>query len=248
MNKIKKGERILLLGKNFYLVEAKNEFFCQYGKFDLNKIIGKRFGIKIKTHLGQEFTVIKPNLIDFLKKAKRMPQVVLPKDASLILAETGIDKNSVVLDAGSGSGFLTIFLANHVKKVYTYEKRKEFYSVAKENIKNSGLKNIIIKNKDVLKSREKNIDLITLDLEKPEKVIKHGFNSLKTGGWLVVFSPYFEQVESTLKEIKKYSFTEPRTIENSQREWRIELTKKGTFSRPKPYVMHTGFLTFTRKL
>ena len=188
----------------------------------------------------------KSNLLNILKKLKRVPQIIMPKDASLILAYTGISPDSLIVDAGSGSGFLAIFLAYYCRKgkVVTYEKRPDFAKVAKKNVKLTGLKNIIVKEKDVLKGiEEKNVDLITLDMKGVEKVIKMSFDALEPGGWLVVYSPYIEQVISVRKEIEKLNFTEIKTVENIVREWRV-----GRHTLPEVSgVMHTGWLTFARK-
>lgn len=244
---IKKGEKVLLLGKKNYLVKAEGEFHCQFGKIDLKRIIGKKIGCKIKSNTSEEFAVVKPSIVDFLKHAKRGPQVVLPKDSAAILAETGCSPDFKIVDVGTGSGFLAIFMANFAKKVYTYEKNKKFFALAKENIKNSGLKNIKIKNKDITKGiDEKNIDLITLDLENPEKVVAFAYKALKQGGFLVVYSMHIEEVQRVCSELRNYNFTSPKIIENIQREWQIE---GGTFTRPKTHMLaHTGFLTFARKL
>lgn len=187
------------------------------------------------------------NIIDFLKKAKRGPQVILPRDAAVIVAETGCSPNWKIVDAGTGSGFLALFLANLGCKVYTYEIKKEFYELAKRNIKNSGLKNIVIKNKDITKGiNEKNVDMITLDMKNPEKVIKHAFKSLKSKCWLVVYSMHIEEVKRVFNEISRYQFNEIKILENLQREWQIEGKK---FTRPKTHMLaHTGFLTFARKI
>jgi tRNA (adenine57-N1/adenine58-N1)-methyltransferase len=186
------------------------------------------------------------NLLDILKKLKRLPQIVTPKDASLILAYTGISPDSLIVDAGSGSSFLCIFLAYYCSqgKVITYEKRHDFAEVARKNIKLSGLKNIILKEKDILEGiEEKDVDLITLDMKDVEKVIKNAYDSLKVGGWLAVYSPYIEQVISTRKEIEKLNFTDVKTVENIVREWRV-----GKHTLPEVSgVMHTGWLTFARK-
>jgi len=186
-------------------------------------------------------------IIDFLKKAKRGPQVILPKDIGLIVSITGCSPGWKVVDAGTGSGFLALFLANLGCKVYTYEKEERFYSIAKKNIKNSGLKNIKIKNSDITKGiKEKNLDMITLDMKNPEKVIKHAYKSLKSGGWLIVYSMHIEQIQRVWKELKKYDFKKPKILENIQREWQIE---GRTFTRPKTHMLaHTGFLTFARKI
>lgn len=185
-------------------------------------------------------------IIDFLKKAKRGPQVILKKDFGIIVAETGCNSNWKVVDAGTGSGFLAILLGNLGCKVYTYEKEKRFYNIAKKNIKNSGLKNVKIKNSDIKKGiRERNLDMITLDMKNPEKVIKHAYKSLKSGGWLVIYSMHIEQVQEVWKELGKYNFKQTKILENIQREWQIE---GRTFTRPKTHMLaHTGFLTFARK-
>jgi len=184
------------------------------------------------------------NIIDFLKKAKRGPQVILPKDAALIVSETGINKDWKVVDAGSGSGFLSLFLGNLGCRVYTYEKRKEFYKIARENIKKSGLKNVKIFNKDITQGiTQKKVDLVTLDMKGPEKAIKHAFNVLKPKGFLVVYSMHIEQIQDVLKELGKYKFN-VKIMENIQREWQ---TIRG-FTRPKKHLAHTGFLLIARKI
>ncbi len=183
------------------------------------------------------------NIIDFLKKAKRGPQVILPKDAALIISETGINKDWKVVDAGSGSGFLALILGNLGCKVYTYEMRKDFYTLAKENIKKSGLKNVKIFNKDITKGiTQKKVDLVTLDMKNPEKVIKYAFDVLKEKGFLVVYSMHIEQVLKVLNELEKHKF-KTRVMENIQREWQ---TIRG-FTRPKTQLAHTGFLIIARK-
>jgi len=187
------------------------------------------------------------NLIDMFKKCKRGAQIVTPKDASLILAYTGTPTDSMIVDAGSGSGFLAIFLAYYCPngKVVTYEKRKEFAEIVRENIETTGLKNIELKEKDVLDGiEEKNIDLVTLDMKFAEIIVANAYDNLKPKGWLAVYSPYIEQVKKVLDEIKKQDFKEVKTIENITREWRSE----HGFTRPKTKaVVHTGWLTFAKK-
>jgi len=242
--KITEKNYILLLGRKKNYIIKPILFSCEFGTIDLRKLIGKNFGIKIK--IGKEsFTVVKPNIIDFLRKAKRGPQIILPKDASLITSITGCSPSWKVVDVGTGSGFLSMFLGNLGCKVYTYEKRKEFYKIAKKNISNFGFKNINLKNSDITKGiKEKDIDLITFDMQYPEKAIKHAFKALKPGGWLVVYSMHVEEVKKVVNELKKYDFINVKILENIQREW--QSVKQ--FTRPKTYMLaHTGFLTFARK-
>ena len=238
-----------MLGKesSYFIKSFSGILQTKDGIIDRSKLRKAKEGKKVETHLGKVFYVVEPRLTDFLAKAKRLQQVILPKDAAMILAFTGIGQGCEVIDVGCGSGWLSIFLAYYVKpgNVYTYEIDKRAIKVARENIENSGLKNIVLKERDATKGLdEKNVDLVTIDMKDATKVIKHAFHSLKIGGWLVVYSPYVEQVIDVRKEMKKYEFSYIRTIENVVREWQMTLT-----FRPKSTgLMHTGFLTFARKV
>ncbi|MCX8179426.1 MAG: tRNA (adenine-N1)-methyltransferase [Candidatus Aenigmarchaeota archaeon] len=239
----------LIVGRKKYIVGLKGQKFnTHFGTIDINEVKKKKIGEKIKTHLGEEFIILKPTFLDFLeKKFKRLPQIVMPQDACMILAYTGISPKSLIIDAGCGSGFLSIFLAYYCNqsKVVSYEINEKYANIARENAKLIGLKNLAIKQKDILLGiDEKNVDLITLDMKDAEKVVENCFNALKPGGWIAVYSPYIEQVKLVVKEIKKFSFTEIKTIESIKREWQV-----GEYTRPKTLgLMHTGWLTFARKI
>jgi len=246
---LKNKKLVLIFSKDeSYLVEtSKKNFNTKSGMIkNINK---KNPGSKIKTHLGKEFFIIEPTLEDIISKGiRRSAQVITPKDCALILAFTGIRQGSLVVDAGTGTGYLAIFLANYIKpgKVITYEYDNSFARIAKENIELSGLSKFIkVKRKDVSKGiDEKNVDLITLDLKNPQKIINHARKSLKVGGWLVIYSPTVDELLSVTKEIKKKGFSHMKTVENIVREWQTEKT-----TRPKTMgLMHTGFLTFARKV
>ena len=186
------------------------------------------------------------NITDFLRKASRGPQIITPKDAATIIAETGCAPGWRVLDAGGGTGFLALMLANIGCKVYTYEKKKEFFNLLKRNIRRSGLKNVVAKNKDVRKFTEKKLDLITLDMKDSEKLIPKAWKALKNNGFLVFYSLHIEQVQKIHKLIRKQKPIFIKTVETLQRHWQIE---GDTFTRPQTQMLgHTGFITIVRKL
>lgn len=243
-----KSEYVLLLGKRNYLVKkSKGKFNTHFGEIDLSKLKKKKVGDKIKTHTGETFVIASPTLMDLLvKKAKRLPQIITPQDAALILAYTGISTKSLIVDAGSGSGFLSIFLAHYCRdgKIISYEINEKFAKVAKSNVDLVGLKNVIIKNKDILKGiDESNVDLVTLDMKNAEANINNAYKALKVGGWLVVYSPYIEQVKEVVSKMRSLRFIDILTVENIKREWQVS-----DYTRPKTLgVVHTGWLTFGRK-
>jgi len=184
----------------------------------------------------------------FRSRLKRGPQVILPKDAALILAYSGIAPGSKVVDAGAGSGFLATFLGTYLRpgKVYTYENDERFLQLVKNNIRACGLEDVVtLKHADVTKGiKEKNVDLVTLDLKDAKKVVKHARKALADGGMVVIYSPTVDHLMGIIKELKKEKFSEIKTVENIVREWKTDLT-----TRPETMgLMHTGFLTFAGKV
>ena len=207
--------------------------------------INKAYGV-VKSHLGVKFIVANATITDLIEKLKRGPQVILPKDLGLIIAYTGLRPNWKILDAGTGSGYAAIFLANLVPKgkVISYEKDERFYKLAKENISMSHLKNIKLKKGNITKSKiEKNFDLALLDLKDVVKALPRVFNALKLGGWLAVYSPTVDELLKVNKKIKALPVVEHKIIEGIVREWQYEKTL-----RPKTKgIVHTGFITLVRK-
>ena len=186
-------------------------------------------------------------LDDLYRKIKRDAQIIPLKDIGLIITETGIDKNSKIIDAGSGSGALACFLAHLCKEVITYDIRKDFINIVEKNIEFLGLKNIKIKNKDVYnKIDEKDTDLIVLDLPEPWKAINSAKKALKVGGFLVSYSPSVPQTMDFVNEINKSkNFVHVKTSEIIEREWEIEERKVRPKSRG---IGHTGLISFCRRI
>lgn len=232
-------------GRKFY---AKDEdLHTQYGfvkKEDLGKA---KEGSMLKSNTGKDFFVFTPKFIDLYRKIKRDAQIIPLKDIGFIIAETGINKESKVLDAGSGSGALACFLAAIAKEVVTYEIREDFIEIVKSNIEFLQLKNIKIKNKDIYKEiDDKNIDVIILDVPEPWNAIKNCAKALMPGGFLVSYSPSIPQIADFVNTIKKdESFVYIKTSEITEREWEVEERKV----RPKSKGLgHSGFLSIARKV
>ncbi|OGI15826.1 hypothetical protein A3K63_00480 [Candidatus Micrarchaeota archaeon RBG_16_49_10] len=243
-------KRLLLNKRGSYLVNFfEGVLRIADGEIPLKELEKKNPGEKIKTHKGVEFTVVEPSSIDLMGKMKRAAQIITSKDASLILGQTGIASDSLIIDVGSGSGFLAIFLAKYCDKgkVITYERSSDFVDIVKKNVDFMGLKNVVVKERDVLKKffDEKAADLVTLDMMGAEKIVKKCHKILKPGGWLVIYSPHIEQVGKVSVEIENNDFTQVRTIECIIREWKSD----HGYTRPKTKgLMHTGWLTFARKI
>ena len=239
-------KRILLAGngKKFFVKDIEKDFHCQYGFVAAAELL-KRSGT-VKTNTGVSLAIVQPQFIDLYSRIKRGPQIVGQKDVGAIIAETGVGKNSIVVDAGGGSGALCMFLAHLCKKVVTYELREDFVKILEENKKSLGLKNIVIKNKDIYEGiAEKNVDLVTLDLPEPWKAIPAVEKALVSGGFLVSYSPSIPQVSDFVEAIRKSSLIWVKTKEVLERKWEFEERKIRPFTQ---MFGHTGFLTICRKM
>tara|TARA_Y100000310_G_scaffold187875_1_gene187857 strand:+ start:2853 stop:3587 length:735 start_codon:yes stop_codon:yes gene_type:complete len=234
-------------GKRFFVKDLDKDYHTQFGfvkKQDLKKA---KQGKVLKTNKGTELKVFDPSFIDLYSKIKRGAQIIMPKDIGLIITNTGIGKDSKILDAGSGSGALACFLANIAKEVITYEIRKDHCKIVKHNIEFFGLDNIKLKNKDIYaaKVKEKNVDVVILDLPEPWNALDNVKGSLKPGGFLVNYSPCITSVMNFIEKVNEKEFAYIKTTETLEREWYIE----GKKVRPRSdMIAHTGFLSFVRKV
>ena len=230
----------------FLVKDTSKDYHTKYGFFKKEDLKAKA-GSKVISNTKKEFTVFDPYFIDLYRKIKRDAQIIPLKDIGLIVSETGINGNSKVVDAGSGSGALCCFLANIAKEVVTYEIREDFIEIVKKNIDYLGLKNVKIKNKNIYEGvNEKNIDLIVLDLPEPWKAIGSAKKALKVGGFLVSYSPTIPQSADFVNEINNdKDFVHVKTSEIIERNWEIDGRKVRPLSQQ---IGHSGFISFVRRI
>ncbi|MEM0475811.1 MAG: methyltransferase domain-containing protein [Candidatus Norongarragalinales archaeon] len=182
-------------------------------------------------------------------KLKRGPQVVLPKDAGLIAAFTGVGSGDHCVDVGAGSGWLAVFLANIVGekgRVWSYEYREDFAELAERNAKKAGFDGVIeIVRKDASRGIEqKNVDVVTLDCADSDELLPIAFECLRKGGACVGYLPHVEQVKQFVFAASAAGFKVERVVEGIVREWLVR--ERGC--RPENTgLTHTGFLVFLRK-
>ncbi|MBD3309869.1 methyltransferase domain-containing protein [Candidatus Woesearchaeota archaeon] len=233
-------------GRKFYAKDLDKDLHTQFGYVKSADLRKAKDGSVVKSNTNYEFLIMTPSFIDIFRKIRRCPQIIPTKDVGLIIAETGINNKSRVLDAGTGSGALACMLANVAKEVFSYEVREDFFRIAEENLEFLGLKNVRLRNRDVYESiSEKNIDLVVLDLPEPWKAVSHAEDALKVGGFLVNYSPTIPQVMDFRQSLDKKGLIHLKTVEVSEREWELE----GRKVRPRSKeIGHSGFLTFCRKI
>jgi tRNA (adenine57-N1/adenine58-N1)-methyltransferase len=231
-------------------VQAGQTFHTHKGYIKFDDLIGKEYGSIIKGSLGINFTVLKPQLTDYIMKSSRNTQITYPKDNALIVMFSGIGPGSRVVESGTGTGALTTALAHYVQptgKIYSYDIRPESQKTAEKNLKRSGLLDFVeLKLKDVVTGiDEKDLDAVVLDMAVPWLVVPQAYEALKPSGTLVSFSPTIDQVVKTVEVLKEYGFVCIETFECIMRGMQIERGK----TRPQTLMTgHTGYITHARKV
>ena len=232
-----------------YLLKEGQDFQSDLGIVSAEDIANSEFGDELLSHLDHKFKIVKPNVNDFIDLMDRRCSILIKKDIGSVLSYTGLGAGDKVVDAGTGAGAIALNFGNVVGetgKVTSYEIREDFAEVARKNIETFGITNIEIKNKDIKEGiDEDDLDLVFLDLPKPFEIFEEVYESLKVGGYLVVYAPYIDQAETSYRIAKKLNFYNIEIIETLERG--LEVRQQGV--RPKTRMVgHSGYLMFARKL
>ncbi len=254
MTLIKEGDEIYLVldVRRTYKVkvEQDKQFHTHKGFIELGDLIGQPYGIIVTSSLGVSFYALKPLIRDRVLKTDRRTQVLYPKDISYILFQLGIGPGSTVVEAGTGSGALTMALANVVRpdgKVYSYDINERHQKTAAKNIERSGLHPYIdLAILDITQGiPHEDVDAVILDMATPWLVIEHAWKALAGSGVFLSFSPTIEQVMKVTEELSRHPFIEIETVELMLREITVAPNK----TRPKTQMIgHSGYLTSARKV
>ena len=219
------------------------------GYIEVEEVIGKEYGQSVMTNTNQEIYLLYPRLNDYIFKSKRATQILYPKDMAIIASLTDLSHGKKVIEAGTGSGSLSCFIANLIRpegRLYTYDVREESHEIAKKNIEKAGLSEFVtLKIKDAkLGLEEKDMDVAILDLGDPWTLIKTMKGCLRPGGILASVSPTINQVEKVVIELQNEGFLEIETLEILMREMEV---REGKTRPAMRMVGHTTYLTFARK-
>lgn len=251
------GEPALLIdskGRHFLLkLESGRTFQFHNGSIPHDELIGSEDGSWVRSSANAKMLLIRPRLSDFILKMKRGAQVVYPKDIGPILVYGDIGPDMTVLEAGTGSGALTLGLARAVGpagKVITVERRDDHAAHARKTLSRwygEMPENVDARIGDVADfvaglSPER----IVLDLPEPWHVVAAAAEHQPDGGVLTAYLPTVPQVQKTVDAADDSGrFAEVEVLEFLQREWSV----RGRSVRPEhSMVGHTGFLVFMRKV
>ena len=246
------GEPVLLIDRKSrrYLFDLASggEFHTHTGVIAHDEIIGAPEGSRLRSTRGSSFLALRPTLADAVLKMPRGAQVIYPKDIGPILMLADIFAGARVLEAGIGSGALSMALLRAGALVTGYERREDFCARAKANVERfcgpEALERYRTEVRDVYEGiDETGLDRVVLDLPEPWQVVPHARSSLRSGGILLAYTPSIVQAQRLRQALDDSPFDLHETVEVLQRGWHLE----GDAVRPNHrMVAHTGFLTVSR--
>ncbi|GAB3246246.1 tRNA (adenine-N1)-methyltransferase [Arthrobacter pigmenti] len=255
------GERVQLTDqkgrRNTITLVAGKSFHTHRGYLEHDSLIGQPEGSVVANTSGHEYQALRPLLSDFVLSMPRGAAVVYPKDAAQIITMGDIFPGARVVEAGVGSGALSISLLRAVGDagmLHSFERREEFADIARGNVETifggpHPAWNITLGDlEEELPATEEpgTVDRVVLDMLAPWECLDAVAEALAPGGVLITYVATVTQLSRTAEAIRAAGcFTEPDGFESMVRGWHLE----GLAVRPDHrMVAHTGFLLTTRRL
>lgn len=251
------GDRIQLTdpkGKLYsFTITPGKEWHTHKGWINHDDLVGLPEGSVVSTTAGLKFTAFKPLLADFVLSMPRGATIVYPKDAAMIVGVADIYPGAKVLEAGVGSGALTLSLLRAVGEkgsVHSVERRAEFADNARANVEQyfDGLPQQWTLTVGDLQEQEVDatFDRVVLDMLAPWECVATAAEALRPGGVFLAYVATTTQLSATAEALKSDGrFTEPESSETIVRGWHHE----GLAVRPQQRMIgHTGFLITSRRM
>lgn len=254
MSVAQENDLVLLIsprGKRFIIrLQAGMKQHTHMGIIEHDALIGQPLGRVVKSHLGAPFVALDPSTHDLIMSVRRNTQIVYPKEAGYILLKMNLYSGQRVIEAGSGSGALTLAMARAVAphgRVYSYESRPEMQRNAMRNLQRVGLSDYVeFKTRDIADGfDETGVDALFLDVRTPWDYLQQAHRALKGGGFFGALVPTTNQVSDIVAGLEANHFGDIEVEELLLRAY------KPVPERLRPadtMVGHTGYLIFARKI
>ena len=253
-NQIQEGDLVLLWFEEevSYLIEVVKgkRVGIHCGKpLLVDEWLGREFGEKVICEHGEAY-LLKPTMDDLMMKASRESGIIYPKDAALLMIKAGIRPGAKVLEIGTGSGSLTMALAQTVApsgRVFTYDRRTDLPKNAVKNVTRAGLKDYVSFEQRISTEPipEKGFDAAILDIPTPWEEVAVIKEALKGGGRIVSLNPTFNQIERMAEALRQHGFIRVESVELLERPI---LAREGKTRPVQRMVSHTEFLVFATKV
>ncbi|MFH1085930.1 MAG: tRNA (adenine-N1)-methyltransferase [Chloroflexota bacterium] len=248
------NDRVLLMdpeGKQYMLsLRTGQRLHTSKGVLDHDALIGSPYGSRLRSHLGHTFILLRPTIHDQLMRLKRHSQIVYPKEIGQILLKLDIGPGRRVIEAGTGSGALTMALAHAVRPdgaVYSYDCRQDMLDAARRNLELVGLLDgVSLRLRDIAKGfDETEADALFLDVREPWEYLAQVCAALADGGCFGALVPTTNQIVALLEGMALHPFILVEVLELFVRHLK---PVPGRLRPADTMVGHTGYLIFARKV
>lgn len=238
--------------EHLVMLEPGASFQFDKGSVPHDTLIGSPEGSTLRSTNGSPVVAMRPRLTDYVLNMKRGAAVVYPKDSGAIITWGDIAPGMTVLEAGTGSGALTMSLARAVGptgRVVTVERREDHARHARRLIEAFGdaVPSVIDYRVGEVEAHVADVrpHRLVLDVPEPWSVVDAAAEHLPGGGVFVCYLPTVPQVQTVREAIDASSgFTAADTFEIMLRGWTID----GRSVRPDHRMIgHTGFITVARR-
>lgn len=223
------------------------------GAVSHDDLIGGPEGVTVTSVGGMQYLAFRPLMSEFMVSMPRDAAVIYPKDAAQILMWTDIYPGARVLEAGVGSGALSLALLRAIGpdgSLHSYERRQQFADVARGNVETflgGPHPAWTLTVGDLVEAiTDDPIDRAILDMLAPWECIDAVGERLVAGGVLTCYVATATQLGKVADTFRAHGgFTEPHATETTVRDWHAE----GLAIRPGHGTSgHTGFLITSRRL
>ena len=248
------GDLVLLVSKDYkqYLItlRAGARMQTHRGIIQHDDLIGQPLGRQVRSHLDHAFLILEPSTRDLIRRAKRVTQIMYAKDIGYLLLRLNLRPGVRVIEAGTGSGGLTIALARAVQPtghVYSYEQQPDIQRVAQDNVRALGLdEHVTFRLRDIGEGFEEDeVDALFLDVRDPWSHLPQAHAALKGGGFFGAILPSANQVAHLLHDLQRAAFSFLEVEELILRPYKAVPARLRPMDR---IVGHTGYLVFARKV
>jgi tRNA (adenine57-N1/adenine58-N1)-methyltransferase len=255
MKVAKENDLVLLIGQDrkqfIQRWRAGGQLQTHRGVIEHDQLLGQPLGREIRTHLGYAFVVVEPSTFDLIKLLKRTTQIMYPKDIGYTLLKLSVAPGSRVVEAGTGSGGLTLALARALGpegRLYSYEVRADILRLARKNLEALGLAQVVeFRQRDIAEGvDERDVDALFLDVRRPWAYLQQVAEALKDSGFFGAILPTTNQVAELIRALEAAgTFAQIEVEEILVRPYKAVPTRLRPMDR---MVAHTGYLIFARKV
>lgn len=255
------GERVQLTDAKGRLhtitLAPGKQFHTHRGYLQHDELIGSPDGSTVSNTAGFEYLALRPLLSDYVMSMPRGAAVVYPKDAGQIVTFADIFPGAVVVEAGVGSGALSMSLLRAVGetgRLHSFERREDFAEIAKANARvyfGEDHPAWTVTVGDLVEALPQavepgTVDRVVLDMLAPWECLDVVGEALAPGGVLICYVATATQLSKVAEAMRDAgNWTEPSAWESLVRGWHLE----GLAVRPEHRMHgHTGFLITTRRL